>query len=622
MLGITLTGCSNFDELNLDQTAASAEQVQVEYFINNSIVGAQMDPHIAERVFVLYWKTAGRQQASGGISTGGYDDSWSSDYFRYASEWLNHISSGIIIADEQIAAGVNKPYTNNLKQVARIWRAYLMSELADNFGPLPVAAFQGENPTFNSVQEVYYHLLDELKDAQNQIDVSISVPSAITKYDQAYGFNFEKWIRYANSMRMRLAMRLSEVDAAKAKSEFEDAVATNQWISETDHNFSVQELDGWHALAGVMSRSWNAQILSATLSNLYIGLGGIPSEEQLPEITHSSIKADNYLGKRMLSHFSVRSNDPSAGYWFDGLPQNMDPRAYKAFIIPGDFDNPNFFGSKNAANLDFTLPAVSGVTAEIPVNVKYTWNSYTNGNWGPTGARNTIRGQMSAYPILSNIFRVSTNKRIFFANWETNFLIAEAAVRGWAVPMPAKAAYEAGVTASLAYFGVSSFADKYLASTDYNRTGTSVNWDHTTEPPATRPMNYIDGYTNASGTTNFTYPKNTLYQNGNVKNDHLTKIITQKFIAQTPWLPLETWNDHRRLGLPFFENAGVEEPNPNMPALTLNNYMESRIAFFPQRLRYPSTLRNSDPDGYDHAVSLLEGEDNVFTPLWWAKKAD
>src|SRR3546814_1731294 len=127
-----------------------------------------MDPHIAERVFVLYWKTAGRQQASGGISTGGYDDGWSSDYFRYASDWLNHISSGITIADEQIAAGVQKPYTNNLKQVGRIWRAYLMSELSDNFGPLPVAAFQGENPTFNSVEEVYYHLLDELKDAQDR----------------------------------------------------------------------------------------------------------------------------------------------------------------------------------------------------------------------------------------------------------------------------------------------------------------------------------------------------------------------------------------------------------------------------------------------------------------------
>ena len=36
--------------------------------------------------------------------------------------------------------------------------------------------------------------------------------------------DWNKWIKYANSMRMRLAMRLSEVDPGKAKSEFEDAV--------------------------------------------------------------------------------------------------------------------------------------------------------------------------------------------------------------------------------------------------------------------------------------------------------------------------------------------------------------------------------------------------------------
>ncbi|MDD2246563.1 MAG: SusD/RagB family nutrient-binding outer membrane lipoprotein [Proteiniphilum sp.] len=39
-----------------------------------------------------------------------------------------------------------------------------------------------------------------------------------------------------------------------------------------------------------------------------------------------------------------------------------------------------------------------------------------------------------------------------------------------------------------------------------------------------------------------------------VLNNQLSKIITQKYIAQLPWLPLEAWCDHRRLGLPFFDN--------------------------------------------------------------------
>ena len=85
-------------------------------------------------------------------------------------------------------------------------------------------------------------------------------------------------------------------------------------------------------------------------------------------------------------------------------------------------------------------------------------------------------------------------------------------------------------------------------------------------------------------------------------------------------MPLEGWNDHRRLGLPFFENPAVEQPLVNLPALTSANFMSNQVSFFPQRLRYTSGLRNSNPKGYDQAVGFLGGADSVFTPLWWAKK--
>ena len=34
------------------------------------------------------------------------------------------------------AANPEYPYENNLLQMSRIWRAYVISELADNFGPV------------------------------------------------------------------------------------------------------------------------------------------------------------------------------------------------------------------------------------------------------------------------------------------------------------------------------------------------------------------------------------------------------------------------------------------------------------------------------------------------------
>ncbi len=619
---VMASSCKKFDEINTNPLAANADQVQVEYFINNSIIGAQMDPHIAERVFVLYWKTAGRQQLGGGISSGGYDDGWSSDYYSsYMSSWLNTANTAIQTGNEQIAKGTSKLYTNNLIQVARIWRAYLMSELSDNFGPIPINSFQGSNPQFASVKDVYYHLLDELKDASSKLNVSMVNPDEVKKQDPAYQYDYNKWKRYANSMRLRLAMRLSEVDAAKAKTAFEEAASGDLLIA-ADQNFKVAERGGWDALTGVMSREWNAQIMSAVYRNLTFNLGGISTTSLVGADLQPSVKPDNYIGLRLQDHFTMKTNDPFAGYWLDGLPSKIDPRALKAYIIPGDVANANFnsYPSWDNTAKTTTNTLTNGTTAIKTIDAKYTWNAYTSGDWGVPGSKNNVRSFNGTMPRTSNEFRTSASSRIFFANWETYFLLAEGAVRGWATPMSAKAAYEAGVKANFDYWGVGAQSAAYLTSTAYNNAGTSVSWDHTAEPPSTHTMTYKDGYTNVDGSVEIKYPDNTIYKSGAVKNDLLTKIITQKFIAQTPWLPLETWSDHRRLGLPFFENPAIENPLVNLPNLTAANYMTNSVKNFPQRLRYPSGLKNSNAAGYAQAVGFLGGEDAVLTPLWWAKK--
>jgi hypothetical protein len=619
---VMASSCKKFDEINTNPLAAGADQVQVEYFVNNSIVAAQMDPHIAERVFVLYWKTAGRQQMGGGISSGGYDDGWSTDYYNgYMSTWLNTANTAIQIGNEQVANGTSKLYTNNLIQVARIWRAYLMSELSDNFGPIPINSFQGSNPQFSSVKDVYYHLLDELKDASSKINVAVVNPDEVKKQDPAYQYDYNKWRRYANSMRLRLAMRLSEVDAAKAKTAFEEA-ASSELITAADQTFKVAERPGWDALTGVMSREWNAQPMSAVYRNLTYNLGGISTASQVGADLQAAVKPDNYIGLRLQDHFTMKTNDPFAGYWLDGLPNKIDPRAFKAFIIPGDVTNPNFnsYPSWDNTAKTTTNTLTDGTNVLKTIEAKYTWNAYTSGDWGVPGSKNNVRAFNGTMARTSNEFRTSASSRIFFANWETYFLLAEGATRGWATPMSGKAAYEAGVKANFEYWGIGAQATTYLASTTYNNAGTSVSWDHVTEPGATHTMSYKDGYTNANGTVQIKYPDNTIYKAGAVKNDLLTKIITQKFIAQTPWLPLETWSDHRRLGLPFFENPAVENPLVNLPNLTSGNFMTNSVKNFPQRLRYPSGLRNSNATGYAQAVGFLGGEDAVLTPLWWAKK--
>ncbi len=616
------TGCKKFDEINVDPYLANEQQVQVEYFINGAMMTDQMDPNISERTFVLYWKNAAHQQWSGGgIATGGYNDDWTSQWYgtNYQGKALNRIYSAVDVAEKQIASGNIKPYTNNLLQIARIYRAYLLSELTDNFGPIPLNGFQGVNPDFSDVKTVYYFMLDELKDAASKIDISVSEkPDA--GLDQAYGYDYAKWQKYANSMRLRLAMRLSEVDGSKAKAEFEDA-ASKPLLTDAGDAFQVKEKDGWDDLTGVMTRQWNYYQLSETLNNLYVGLGGIKTADQDATLA-PYVKAADYVGLRFLDHWPTKTNDPIAGYWLDGLPYTIDPRAYKTFIVPGYYTNPDFNSypswDNSAKTTQRTLTDGSGNVVKT-LDAAYTWNGVVNGSWGDKGAKNNVATYNGCTPRLANHFRNNTDSRLFYGAWETYFLLAEGAERGWATPVSGKVAYEKGIDLSFAYCGVSQFAAAYKASTDYNRAGTSVNWDNTTEPPATHSMNYIDGYTNTPGTVDIKYPVNTLYKNGTVRNDHMTKILTQKFIAQNPWVPIEAWCDQRRLGLPFFENPAVEKPLTNMPDLNDGNYMTSSVKFFPQRIKYPSNLPANNEKGYNQALDQLGGPDGVLTPLWWAK---
>ena len=82
------------------------------------------------------------------------------------------------------------------------------------------------------------------------------------------------------------------------------------------------------------------------------------------------------------------------------------------------------------------------------------------------------------------------------------------------------------------------------------------------------------------------------------------------------------WSDHRRLGLPFFENQAVEKDyNPlNQVPLTVATSKECRWDFYPKRYRYPANIQTNNQAGYAQALQLLGGPDLTTTPLWWNAK--
>lgn len=125
-----------------------------------------------------------------------------------------------------------KEYTEGKGQLyawAQILRVTAMQRITDMYGPIPYSAVEsGEVKTaYDSQENVYKNMF---KDLDNAIDTLTNFVdknpgySAMKRFDQVYSGDFSKWIKYANSLKLRMAMRIVYADPAFAKQKAEEAV--------------------------------------------------------------------------------------------------------------------------------------------------------------------------------------------------------------------------------------------------------------------------------------------------------------------------------------------------------------------------------------------------------------
>src|SRR3989442_2956644 len=128
--------------------------------------------------------------------------------------------------------------TPNWSAVGRIMKSYVFSVMTDAMGNLPYSqALKGDtvlNPAYDTQQAIYNGMLADLAQANTDIDLA---PGAVgfSDGDLMYGGNMAKWKRFANSLRLRLAIHLSKADPTKAASEAAAAVAAGVFTSNADN---------------------------------------------------------------------------------------------------------------------------------------------------------------------------------------------------------------------------------------------------------------------------------------------------------------------------------------------------------------------------------------------------
>lgn len=120
-----------------------------------------------------------------------------------------------------------KSKTPELFALAQILKISAWHRATDMFGPIPYkGAGQGSlKVAYNSQKEVYTEFFKDLTSAIKELSsYATTSTSIIPEYDAVYNGNVNQWIKYANSLMLRLAIRVSYADPAMAKKYAEQAV--------------------------------------------------------------------------------------------------------------------------------------------------------------------------------------------------------------------------------------------------------------------------------------------------------------------------------------------------------------------------------------------------------------
>ncbi|MCX8019601.1 MAG: SusD/RagB family nutrient-binding outer membrane lipoprotein [Chitinophagaceae bacterium] len=162
----------------------------------------------------------------GGLYCQYFSETQYTDVSLYSLPQLNFEGeySGVLYDLQNI---IDNGPNDNMKAVARILKSYIFSTITDRWGDVPYSqALKGKgNAAFDRQQDIYNGLFNELAAAVNQLTPT---GGAITG-DIMYGGNIAKWKKFANSLRLRLAIQITKRFPAPG------GYAANQFLAALNH---------------------------------------------------------------------------------------------------------------------------------------------------------------------------------------------------------------------------------------------------------------------------------------------------------------------------------------------------------------------------------------------------
>ena len=459
-------------------------------------------------------------------------DCWSG-YFGQNNNWGGPNNLNYFLKDGWVASSYTESYSTvvplwqDLKgktetqfpevfALAQILKISAWHKATDMFGPIPYKeAGKGLiTVPYDSQEEVYKSMFKELSDAIEVLTKyadngnSKLLPNA----DAVYAGDVHKWVVYANSLMLRLAMRVYYADAALSKKYALQAV---------NHSYGVMKT----------------------------------KDDEAKMERGASLEFKNNLDVLINQYNECRMGSSMLAY----LGGYQDPRL------------PKYFNTSTASQA-------------------VTVGTYGKYSGVPTGhdvsSNDAFRD--SSRPAIT-----STTPTYWMRASEVYFLLAEAALHGFAVGGTAESLYEKGIEMSFEENGIAS-----SEVADYMSSGLkpSAYSFHLTNPGVNVDVPAVTEATTAwSGTD----------------EEKLEKIMIQKWIALYP-NGQEAWTEYRRTGYPKLHSVVTNYSNGEI---------DSEVGI--RRMRFPTNKSTSAEDiaNLESARKLLRGGlDKAGTRLWWDNK--
>ena len=177
----------------------------------------------------------------GGVFSGYMADSktWgnSFSYFNQSEDWNGKVYLDIMPEIYSNLAEVKKSTTDPIPlAVAEVLKVTAIVRVTDVYGPIPYSKIGQDGKItipYDTQEEVYNAFFKELDESIEVLTENRNA-ALVASADFVYSGNVQKWVKFANSLKLRLAIRIANVSPAKAKEMAESAVNHELGLIETN----------------------------------------------------------------------------------------------------------------------------------------------------------------------------------------------------------------------------------------------------------------------------------------------------------------------------------------------------------------------------------------------------